>query len=284
MSGTAQMLTRRRLMGSSIQLAGAAALFSMPAFAQVATPASTDEKQKIDAAKLMLAQANRILAHEGALDIVGHVSMRHPTRPGHYLLARSRNAAQVTVADILEFDTTNTSVTPAGGRVYAERFIHGAFYAARPDVGAVLHSHSQAILPFTISDQPLQPALFAGALMGGAAPVWDPRESFGDATDGIVTTLERGQDLVRKAGKTNVVLIRGHGYAAVQPGIIELTFLAIELINNATVQREALSMGGKINPLTPGEIATSLKVQNAQQLQRLWDYWLTRADISGIQG
>ena len=282
MSETPRTLSRRRLIGSSIQIAGVAGLFALPAFAQVGPANASGEQQKIDAAKLMLAQANRILAREGALDVVGHISMRHPTRPNHYLLSRSRSAEQVSVADILEFDANNNPVTPANGRVYAERFIHGAFYAARPDVGAVLHSHSSAILPFTISDQPLRPALFVGALMGGAAPVWDLRDKFGDATDGLVTTADRARDLVRVADKTNVVLIRGHGYAAAQAGIIELTFMAIELITNATVQREALSMGGKITPLSSGEIATSLKTQNVNQLKRLWDYWLSRADLNGI--
>jgi hypothetical protein len=38
-----------------------------------------------------LALANRIIAHEGVLDGFGHVSMRHPTDPGRYLLARSRS-------------------------------------------------------------------------------------------------------------------------------------------------------------------------------------------------
>ena len=282
MSATPRTLSRRHLIASSMQVAGAASLFALPAFAQAGLADPADEQKKIDAAKLMLAQANRILAREGALDVVGHVSVRHPTRPNHYLLARSHSAELVSVADVLEFDADSNPVTPANGRIYAERFIHGEFYRARPDVGAVLHSHSEAILPFTISDQPLRPAMFAAALMGDAAPVWEIREKFGNATEGIVTNAERARDLVRAAGKANVVLMRGHGYAAAQAGLIELTFLATSLIANATVQREALSMGGKINALSPGEIATSTKAQNAQQLKRLWDYWLTRANLSGI--
>jgi len=36
-----------------------------------------------------LAAANRILAHYGVLDGFGHVSARHPERPGCFLLSRS---------------------------------------------------------------------------------------------------------------------------------------------------------------------------------------------------
>jgi len=45
---------------------------------------------QLDQARDVLARANRIIANEGVLDAFGHVSMRHPTDPGRYLLARSR--------------------------------------------------------------------------------------------------------------------------------------------------------------------------------------------------
>ena len=51
-----------------------------------------------------LALASRILANEGVLDAYGHVSMRHPTDPNRYLMARSLAPALITAADILEFD------------------------------------------------------------------------------------------------------------------------------------------------------------------------------------
>ena len=37
-----------------------------------------------------LALANRIVAYEGVLDGFGHISVRHPSNPNHYLLSRSR--------------------------------------------------------------------------------------------------------------------------------------------------------------------------------------------------
>ena len=41
--------------------------------------------------RYQIALANRMLANEGVLDAFGHVSMRHPTDPGRYLLSRSRS-------------------------------------------------------------------------------------------------------------------------------------------------------------------------------------------------
>ena len=46
---------------------------------------------------------NRILAHEDVVDAFGHVSLRHPDNPEHYLMARSRSPELVTMDDIMEF-------------------------------------------------------------------------------------------------------------------------------------------------------------------------------------
>ncbi|MBT5648208.1 MAG: class II aldolase/adducin family protein, partial [Rhodospirillaceae bacterium] len=47
--------------------------------------------------------ANRILAAEDVVDAFGHISVRHPENPDHYLLARSRSPELVTMDDIMEF-------------------------------------------------------------------------------------------------------------------------------------------------------------------------------------
>jgi hypothetical protein len=48
-----------------------------------------------------LVAANRILAQEGILDAYGHVSIRHASNPGRYLLSRSLAPILVTAQDIL---------------------------------------------------------------------------------------------------------------------------------------------------------------------------------------
>ena len=73
-----------------------------------------------------LAMASRILANEGVLDAYGHVSVRHPTDPDRYLMARSLAPALITAADILEFDLASKPVKPTEKRLFTERFIHGA--------------------------------------------------------------------------------------------------------------------------------------------------------------
>src|SRR2546427_4356403 len=98
-----------------------------------------------------LVAANRILADQGVLDGYGHVSARHDHDPDRYLLSRSLAPALVTASDILEYDLDSDPVDARERTLYVERFIHGEIYKARPDVRAVVHHHSPAVIPFGVS-------------------------------------------------------------------------------------------------------------------------------------
>ncbi len=41
--------------------------------------------------------ANRILGHQGVVDVYGHISVRHPDNPNHYFMSCSRAPALVTL-------------------------------------------------------------------------------------------------------------------------------------------------------------------------------------------
>src|SRR4029453_17681849 len=102
-----------------------------------------------------LVVANHILAMENVLDAMGHVSVRHPSRPDRFLLARSMPPELVTAADILELDLEANPVDARGRASYLERFIHSEIYRARKDVNAIVHCHTPSLIPFADSDVPL---------------------------------------------------------------------------------------------------------------------------------
>src|SRR5262249_52864087 len=103
---------------------------------------------RVDAALLDdLVAANRILVDQGVVDGYGHVSVRHPTDPKHYLMSRSIAPELVTAADIMEYDLDSNAIDAHGRTSYLERFIHGEIYRTRPDVKAVAHNHSPSVIP-----------------------------------------------------------------------------------------------------------------------------------------
>jgi ribulose-5-phosphate 4-epimerase/fuculose-1-phosphate aldolase len=227
-----------------------------------------------------LVAANRILAHEGVLDAFGHVSIRHPANPGRYLLSRSRSPELVEADDIMEFALDGTPIdddrTP-----YNERFIHGAIYEQRPEIHAVVHSHAEAVLPFTIVQTPLVPVIHVASCIGEHVPVWDIRDRFGD-TNLQVKTMEQGRDLARalSASGDRVALMRGHGFAAAGRSLLEVVRIAVYLPQNARVFTEASRMGS-VTPLSAGEIRIRASGPiDPPEYQRAWEYWLRRAGVS----
>src|SRR5882724_1288675 len=104
-----------------------------------------------------LVAANRILFDQGVVDGFGHVSTRHDKDPSRFLLSRNVAPALVTAADILEYDLEGAPLNAAGRPVYLERFIQAAIYKVRPDVKAVVHSHSPSIIPFSVVAESLKP-------------------------------------------------------------------------------------------------------------------------------
>ena len=149
--------------------------------------------------RYQIALANRLLTNEGVLDAFGHVSMRHPTDPGRYLLSRSRSPGVIEAGDILEFTLDSEPVVPPTVQLYAERVIHGCIYQARPDVTAVCHHHAPAVMPFCIAGVPIVPVFHLGAAGGETVPFWNQNDEFGD-TNLLVVKPEEGRSLARALG------------------------------------------------------------------------------------
>lgn len=223
-----------------------------------------------------LVVANRIIANEGVVDAYGHASIRHPSRPDRYLLSRSRSPELVTPADIMEFDLEGNPLDGDARPPYLERFIHGAIYEARPEVQAVVHSHAEEVLPFSIATTPLRPVIHAASFIGLHVPNWDIRDNFGD-TDLLVRNMAQGRDLARCLGRDTVVLMRGHGFAAAARSIAEVVRIAVYMPRNAKVLMEALRLG-PVTDLSRGEIeAHSGMKQDSPAMWRAWEYWAMRA-------
>jgi ribulose-5-phosphate 4-epimerase/fuculose-1-phosphate aldolase len=219
-----------------------------------------------------LVAANRILAHHGVLDGFGHVSARHPERPDRFLLACSRAPELVSAADIMEFDLDSTAQGGDTRKPYLERFIHGEAYRARPDVKAIVHSHSPSVIPFAASSVKLRPVYHMGSfLSAGGAPVFDIRKHFG-CTDMLVRNREQGAALAGDLGAQGVVLMRGHGFVAVAESIPVTVYRAIYTEVNAAAQQKAIALGGTVTYLEADEAVRS-DVTNRSVCERPWELW-----------
>ena len=220
-----------------------------------------------------LVAANRILAAQGVLDGFGHVSARHDKDPGRFLLARSMAPALVTVADIMEFDLDGNAVGGRGRTAYLERFIHSEIYRVSPDVGAVVHSHSPAVIPFGVVDVKLRPIFHLGGFLGAGAPVFEIRDSGGPATDMLIRNASLGAALAKTLGNAPVALLRGHGNVVVGRSIREAVFRAVYTEVNARLASEALRLGSGQAVFLNEEEAKAAAETNSAQIGRPWELW-----------
>ncbi|QPF94241.1 class II aldolase/adducin family protein [Bradyrhizobium commune] len=217
---------------------------------------------------------SRVLAEFGVLDAFGHVSARDPQNPDHFLMSRSLAPALVTADDIMEFDLDGNAVDAKGRSVFLERFIHSEIYKARPDVMAVVHTHSPGVIPFTVSQVALRPVFHNAAFLAAGAPVWEIRKEFGE-TNMLVSNAAIGKSLAVALGDKPVVLMRGHGDVAIGSSVKVAVFRAYYTDVNARLQSQAVALGGEVNYLTAAEGAKADAV-NLQVLDRVWNLWKMR--------
>ena len=222
-----------------------------------------------------LVAANRILADQGVLDGWGHVSVRHPRDPKRYLLSRSRAPELVTADDIMEFDLDGNPVDRRGRDLYTERFIHGEIYKARPDVMAIVHMHAPQLIPFGVTGIPLKPMYHRSAFIALGVPVFEIRESAG-MTDMLIRNGDLGRALAQKLADHPAALMRGHGAVVVGPSLQRVVGRSIFLTMNASLQAQAMALGGTITYLDPEE-ARKIEAREGYGLARSWEAWKRKA-------
>jgi HCOMODA/2-hydroxy-3-carboxy-muconic semialdehyde decarboxylase len=237
-----------------------------------ARPADPDARAKAIADVVL---ANHILADQGVVDGFGHVSIRDPSDPSKFLLARSIAPETVTAADVLVHDLDGNTPAPASVKLYLERYIHAEIYRARPDVIAIVHCHAPALIPFGVTGVALRPLYHMSSFLGAGVPVFDTHKVTGGATDLLVRTPELGRDLAKALGAHPAALMRGHGAVIVGRDIQQVVFRSVYIALNAQLQAQALALGGKVTYLDADEAKKSEETM-VSVMSRAWELWVRK--------
>ncbi|TQK69065.1 class II aldolase/adducin family protein [Nocardioides sp. SLBN-35] len=219
--------------------------------------------------RTQLVEANHILFDQGVLDAFGHVSVRSDERPDRFLLARNMAPVLVTAEDVQEYDLDGRTSDRAPS--YLERFIHAEIYRARPDVQAVVHSHSASVIPFGLSSTPMRPLFHMAGFLADGIARFEIRDVAGDATDLLVRDADLGAELAASLGEAPFALMRGHGSVAVAPSLPLAVYRAVYAEENAALQLRSMPLGDTVQ-LTVGEGRAAADT-NAGQVGRAWDMW-----------
>ncbi|HEX9444458.1 MAG TPA: class II aldolase/adducin family protein [Candidatus Binatia bacterium] len=211
-----------------------------------------------------LATLARIFAMQGMLGLFGHLSVYDPDKKRVYITpGMGSDKAQLQAADMVP---TALDGRPEGdGRPPVEWPIHTALHAARADALAVAHLHPPHATLFTIAKREFRPVTLQGALFGGGVPLYDRAH--------LITTPERGRDLVQVVGGHRAALLRGHGTVVVGKNIAEVLYASLVLEDDAKKSMQAAALGA-VGTLSAEECrAFDAEMALERRAQRAWDYF-----------
>ncbi len=114
--------------------------------------------------------------------------------------------------------------------------IHARVYRARPEVGAVLHSHSMWSRIWSLA-----PIRLRGVLSGQASEWNEGLPVYRNA--GLIRNIERGDRLAETLGRGSAALLRGHGDVVVSRDVSSTVMRSITLKQNAQVVHATIALG-----------------------------------------
>jgi L-ribulose-5-phosphate 4-epimerase len=239
----------------------------IPRKAPVTSPTETS--------KLEAAAVTRLLQSEGILDYSGHVSARIPGREAFVLQIGSTSRKEVSPQSMLVIDYDG-KVIEGEGTPPSELPIHLEILKARPDVNAVLHSHMELAIAFTMMEGvKLVPMRSRASRWKSGIPI-DPDPSH-------IKLPEQGRALARTLGPHHVVLMRAHGLTLVAESAKALFIDAVHFRENAQAQMQALQAGAKPLPLTDAEIEQIEKMEMRDwHIKKLWNYYSRKGFDDGL--
>lgn len=228
------------------------------------TPATTDLRQ-------LVATSCRVLAATGHHDLIwGHASVRDPHGRGVWLKTAEWGLDEVTPERVHLVAPSGTVLEGDGAR-HSEYPIHTEIMAARPDVGAVVHTHPPHAVALTASGQDLRPVSHAANYF---VPPAVPR--FTDTAD-LVLTPDLGRSVALTLGDARAVFLVNHGIVAVGATLPAATVAAVLLEQACEQQLRTHAAGGWPTWSPPEEsLAKRDHIYNDRAVQAAWDYLVRR--------
>jgi ribulose-5-phosphate 4-epimerase/fuculose-1-phosphate aldolase len=171
----------------------------------------------------------------------------------------------------MELDADSEPLPGDKRKGFLERYIHGEIYRARPEVMAVVHSHSPSVIPFGVTRTKLRPVYHMGSFLWSGAPVFDIRK-VREENDLLIRDRPLGKALATTLSSHTCVLMRGHGMTVIGDGVQEAVFRSIYTEMNARLQLQATLLEGPIDFLSDEEGRRST-ASNRGTIERPWELW-----------
>jgi L-ribulose-5-phosphate 4-epimerase len=224
-------------------------------------------RDAIEELRSTVALGCRILGAEDQGDLVwGHVSARDPEGRGVWMKAATLGFEEVVPEHVLLVDRGG-NVLEGDGQRHAEYPIHTEVIAARPEIGAVVHTHAPWAVAFASLEVPLRPISHEGTLF---VP---PDIARFTKTGDLILSAELGRDIAAALGDRNALLLVNHGIVAAGADVPTAVMTAVLLERACRTQLRAMA-AGKLERWSSDEEALSKRdhCYGPQLLRHAWEY------------
>jgi ribulose-5-phosphate 4-epimerase/fuculose-1-phosphate aldolase len=218
------------------------------------------------ALKADVALANLIIERFGLSNAFGHASARI-AGTDTFLMPTRRSPGLASAGALLVLNTDG-EILSGRGTPNSELWIHARIYAARPDVGAVVHAHPPACVCLTQIGQPHRVVHNQGGAFHAGVPEYE--------RIGLIRTRELGDLLARRLGAGIAVMMRGHGITTALADVRAATVAACFLEESARMQLDMLAAAGgdaaRVRAYTREEAESVSDQVSPRVVARAWEY------------
>jgi L-fuculose-phosphate aldolase len=212
----------------------------------------------------------RILDLEEQGDLIwGHVSARDPDGRGIWMKGAGRGFDEVGPEHVL-LVSWDGEVLEGDGRRHVEYPIHTELLRARPDVGAVVHTHAPWSVAFAATGQPLRPVSHEGTLF---VP---PDVARFTETGDLIVSRELGASVAATVGGRNAALLVHHGIVCCGADVKSAVMTAVFLERACRTQIRATAGGGPASWSSDEEALA--KREHVYDLAQAFDYLARRVE------
>jgi ribulose-5-phosphate 4-epimerase/fuculose-1-phosphate aldolase len=221
----------------------------------------------------MVSLGCRVLGQADQGDLIwGHVSARDPSGRGVWMKASGLGFEEVGPDQVL-LVSWHGEVLEGTGRRHVEFPIHTEVMRARPEVGAVIHTHSPSAVALGALGVPLRPISHEANLF--VPPDLARYTQTGD----LILTEELGRSVADVLGDRNAAMMVNHGIVVAGADVPTATVTAILLDRACRIQLIAMGAGGWPSWSSPAEsLAKREHCYPEPMLAAAWDYLVRSLD------
>jgi ribulose-5-phosphate 4-epimerase/fuculose-1-phosphate aldolase len=202
---------------------------------------------------------------QGMIGVFGHVSVYQPeTKRVLITPGMGSDKGSLRPEDMVPTDLDGKPLEGKNGPP-VEWPIHTALHGARPDALAVAHLHTPHATLFAIAKREFRPVTLQGAIFTDGVPLFPEAQ--------LITTPERGNNLLKVIGDKRAALLRGHGIVVAGQNLQEVLYTALVLEDDTKKTLQAATLG-EVGTISPEECrAFGAEIALERRAQRAWNYF-----------